>query len=249
VPSSLQCGNLLLARAASRSREIAIRTALGASRLRLLRQLLTESTLLALLGGMLGILLTLWVLPILLSLSPPEIGEFNRVALNRQVLAFSVFVSLLTGTLFGLVPALFASRSNPNQALREGERGSSLGKSLARSVLITAEIGLSFVLLVGAGCDKSPLKPTEADPGFVPSFARLQYRASLPPTPRGKFHFTSAGGSKGCREWNRPAQSTGCRWPAGTAPAASTFPAAPSRMMPISGSAPRIIFRQWRFRS
>lgn len=161
--------NLLLARAASRSREIAVRTALGASRLRLIRQLLTESALLALLGGAFGILLAQWALPVLLSLSPSEIGEFGGIGLNGQVLGFSLLASILTGTLFGLAPALFASRSNPNESLREGERGSSVGKSPARSVLIAAEIALSLVLLVGAGLMmKSFVRLTQVNPGFNP---------------------------------------------------------------------------------
>ncbi|HEY2800397.1 MAG TPA: ABC transporter permease [Chthoniobacterales bacterium] len=159
--------NLLLARAATRSREIAIRTALGASRVRLLRQLLTESVLLALLGGALGLLLATWALPVLLSLSPPEITGFSGIGLNREVLVFSLLASLATGTLFGLAPALFGSRANPNDALREGERGSSLGKSPARSGLIAVEIALSLVLLVGAGLMmKSFLRLTNVDPGF-----------------------------------------------------------------------------------
>jgi putative ABC transport system permease protein len=161
--------NLLLARAAARSREMAVRTALGASRLRLIRQLLTESALLALLSGALGVVLALWTLPLLLSFSPPEIGEVAGIGLNAQVLGFSLFISILTGTLFGLAPALFASRSNPNDSLREGERGSSLGKSPARSVLIASEIALSLVLLVGAGLMmKSFVRLTQVNPGFDP---------------------------------------------------------------------------------
>ena len=161
--------NLLLARAATRSREIAIRTALGASRLRLIRQLLTESVLLALLGGALGLLLATWALPVLLSLSPPEIADFAGIGLNRQVLAFSILASVVTGTLFGLAPALFGSRANPTEALREGERGSSLGRSPARSALIAVEIALSLVLLVGAGLMmKSFVRLTRVDPGFNP---------------------------------------------------------------------------------
>ncbi len=172
--------NLLLARAAARSREIAIRTALGASRLRLVRQLLTESSLLAVLGGALGVLLALWALPVLLSFSPPEMGDFNHVGLNGQVLIFSLIISVATGALFGLAPAFFASRSNPNESLREGERGSSLGKSPARSVLIAAEIALSLVLLVGAGLMmKSFVRLTKVDPGFNPDHL-LIFNIGLP---------------------------------------------------------------------
>jgi putative ABC transport system permease protein len=172
--------NLLLARAAARSREIAIRTALGASRLRLVRQLLTESSLLAALGGALGVLLALWALPVLLSFSPPEMGDFNHVGLNGQVLIFSLIISVATGALFGLAPAFFASRSNPNESLREGERGSSLGKSPARSVLIAAEIALSLVLLVGAGLMmKSFVRLTQVNPGFNPHHL-LVFNIGLP---------------------------------------------------------------------
>jgi putative ABC transport system permease protein len=173
--------NLLLGRAAARSREIAIRTALGASRLRLVRQLLTESGLLALLGGALGVVLALWALPILLALSPPEIGQVTHVELNRQVLLFSLLISLGTGVLFGLLPALFAARSDPNESLREGERGSSLGKSTSRSFLIAAEIALSLVLLVGAGLMmKSFVRLTKVDPGFNPD-RLLVFNIGLPP--------------------------------------------------------------------
>ncbi len=172
--------NLLLARAAGRSREMAIRTALGASRLRLLRQLLTESALLALAGGALGLLLASWALPLLLSLGPPQIGELHAIGLSREVLGFSLLASLLTGTLFGLAPAFFASRSNPNDSLREGERGSSLGRSPTRSALIAAEIALSLVLLVGAGLMmKSFVRLTSVDPGFNPE-RLLVFNIGLP---------------------------------------------------------------------
>ena len=172
--------NLLLARASARSRELAIRTALGASRGRLIRQLLTESLLLAVLGGAVGVLLALWMLPLLLALGPPEIGAFNPVGLNREVLGFSLIVSLITGVIFGLVPAFFAARSNPNESLREGERGSSLGKTSARSALIAIEIALSLVLLVGAGLMmKSFVRLTEVDPGFNPQ-RLLVFNIGLP---------------------------------------------------------------------
>ena len=103
----------------------------------------------------------------MLSLSPGEISDFRDIGLNREVLVFSLFASLMTGTLFGVAPALFGSRANPNESLREGGRGSSLGKSPARSALIAAEIALSLVLLVGAGLMmKSFVRLTNVDPGF-----------------------------------------------------------------------------------
>jgi putative ABC transport system permease protein len=159
--------NLLLARSAARSREMAIRTALGASRGRLVRQLLTESALLAFLGMALGIFLATWALPILLSFAPPQLSDFAGIGLNREVLAFSLVAAILTGTLFGLAPAFIASRANPNDALREGERGSSLGRQHGRSLLISGEIAVSLVLLVGAGLMlKSFVRLMQVDPGF-----------------------------------------------------------------------------------
>jgi putative ABC transport system permease protein len=161
--------NLLLARGATRSREIAIRTALGASRGRLVRQLLTESVLLALLGGFLGAVLAIWALPILLALSPPEIGRFTRIGLNGDVLAFGLAVSIFTGVLFGVAPAIFTARSDPNESLRKAERGNSLGRGSARSALVVAEIALSFVLLIGAALMvKSFGRLIHVDPGFNP---------------------------------------------------------------------------------
>ncbi|HEX4666949.1 MAG TPA: ABC transporter permease [Chthoniobacterales bacterium] len=177
--------NLLLARAAARSREMAIRTALGASRRRLIRQLLTESTVLALLGMALGVLLATWALPILLSFAPPQLTDFAGIGLNREVLAFSLLASILTGTLFGLAPALFASRVNPNESLREGERGSSLGQTRGRALLISGEIALSLVLLVSAGLMlKSFVRLMQVDPGFNPD-RLLIFNTGLPASTEG----------------------------------------------------------------
>src|SRR5213075_2900837 len=105
--------NLLLARAATRSREISIRAAMGASRTRLIRQLLTESVLLALIGGILGAVLAAWAIPLLMAMAPPALRSFKEIGLNGQVLAFSLGVSIVTGILFGLVPAISSSSANP----------------------------------------------------------------------------------------------------------------------------------------
>lgn len=159
--------NLQLARAAGRAREVSIRAALGASRTRLVRQLLTESLLLALLGGALGVMLAAWAIPVLLALSPADIRGFTEISLNRAVLGFSFGLSILTGTLFGLFPAFSVSSANPNESLGEGERGSTASCSRPRSILIAAEVGLSLVLLIGAGLMlKSFSKLTHVDPGF-----------------------------------------------------------------------------------
>lgn len=172
--------NLLLARATGRTREISIRSALGAGRFRLVRQLLTESLLLALCGGMLGVLLAWWAVPALLALSPSEIRDFGPAGINREVLGFSLVVSLLSGLLFGLAPALQASATNLNETLKEGERGSTSGRWRTRSVLIVAETGLSLVLLVGAGLMvKSFARLLRVDPGFDPKHL-LVFSVGLP---------------------------------------------------------------------
>jgi putative ABC transport system permease protein len=158
--------NLLLARATSRTREISIRAAMGAGRLRLVRQLLTESILLALLGGVLGILLAMWTAPALIAFSPSAISS-NGPVLNKEVLGFSLVLSVLSGILFGLVPALHASATNLNESLKEGERGSTGGRGRTRSALIVAEVSLSLVLLIGAGLMvKSFVRLLRVDPGF-----------------------------------------------------------------------------------
>ncbi len=174
--------NLLLARATVRAREISIRTTLGASRRRLLRQLLTESVLLSLLGGVLGIVLAVVAVPSLLALSPPDIREFKEIGINREVLAFTFLVSVSCGIVFGLIPALQVSRSNPNQFLKEGERGSTSGRSRTRSVLVIAEVGLSLVLLIGAGLlVKSFSRLMNVNPGFDPDHL-LTFNLGLPPS-------------------------------------------------------------------
>jgi putative ABC transport system permease protein len=177
------CANvasLLLARAAARAREISIRTTLGASRRRLLRQLLTESILLALLGGILGLLLALAAVPSLLALSPPDIRQFNQIGINREVLAFSFLASVFCGVAFGLMPALQSSRSNPNQFLKEGERGSTSNRGRTRSALVIAEVGLSLVLLVGAGLlVRSFARLMHVNPGFDPDHL-LTFNLGLP---------------------------------------------------------------------
>ncbi|HEX8077916.1 MAG TPA: ABC transporter permease, partial [Chthoniobacterales bacterium] len=161
--------NLLLARAATRSREISIRAAMGASRTRLIRQLLTESVLLAVLGGILGAVLAAWAIPLLMAMAPPALRSFKEIGLNAQVLSFSLGVSVITGILFGLVPAISSSSSNPAESLKQGERGSTGGGSRRRAFLIATEVGLSLILLIGAGLMiKSFANLTKVAPGFNP---------------------------------------------------------------------------------
>jgi putative ABC transport system permease protein len=145
--------NLLLARAAAREGELALRTALGAGRGRLLRQLLTESVLLGLLGGVLGLLLGTWGTAWLLDLQPQGIPRLEEVRLDRSVAAFTLGVSLLTGLLFGLYPAWQVTRGELVDGIREGGRGSLTGRRSARmrGTLVVAETALAVMLLVGAG--------------------------------------------------------------------------------------------------
>jgi len=163
--------NLLLARASERQRELAVRMALGAGRGRLVWQTLTESVLLSLLGGTLGLLLAVWITTALVHAASAGVPRLNEVTVDSQVLAFSLGLSIFTGILFGIFPALQASRTDVQEALREGGRsGSEGGKShRLRDVLVVAEVAISLILLVGAGLmAKSLYRVLQDDGGIQP---------------------------------------------------------------------------------
>jgi putative ABC transport system permease protein len=161
--------NLLLSRAAAREKEVAIRAALGASRARLVRQHLTESLVLAIVGGAFGLLLAFWMVDMLVSFAPKGTPRLEEIAIDRGVLAFTFGVAMLTGLAFGLAPALLSSRTNFINALKEGgrdARASATGNRV-RSALVVAEVSLALILLVGAGLlIKSFVKLQRVDPGF-----------------------------------------------------------------------------------
>ncbi|MBS0631481.1 MAG: ABC transporter permease [Verrucomicrobia bacterium] len=174
--------NLLLARATARHREISIRAALGASRARLIRQLLAESVLLALFGGLAGILLARWGLDALLALAPSNLPRTADIHLDLGVLAFALVLSIATGLIFGLAPAWFAARTDVNEALKQGTRGSTAGgaRGRIRNAIVVLQIAFALVLLTGAGLLlRSFVRLTRVDPGFNPEHATV-LRLTLP---------------------------------------------------------------------
>ena len=160
--------NLLLARAASRQKEMAIRRSLGASRWRMIRQLLTESVLLAVTGGLLGLLLAFWATSALASSIPDNVPRADEIGVDGGVFVFTLVVSLLTGIIFGLVPALQASKPDLNETLKEGGRGATGGHNKVQSLLVIIEAALALVLLIGAGLlIKTFLQLRGVDPGIT----------------------------------------------------------------------------------
>ena len=173
--------NLLLAKASGRKREIAIRTALGAGRGRLIRQLLTESVLLGLMGGVVGLFIAVWLTQLIVRFSPGGVPRLTQADIDVSVLVFTFALSMLTGILFGLAPALEVSKSDLNVDLKEGSRGAAaFRRSRTRSTLVVAEVGLSLVLLIGAGLLlKSFVKLRGVELGFRPDHL-LTFSIALP---------------------------------------------------------------------
>ena len=174
--------NLLLVRAAGRQKEIALRTALGAGRVRIIRQMITESVLLALMGGALGTLLAFWGVELLVKLSEGSIPPTAQIRIDATVLAFTFLTSVITGVLFGLAPALRTMRLNLSESLKEGGRtdGDGTHRNRTRSVLVVLESAVAVMLLIGAGLlVRSLIQLQNVSPGFDPHNV-LTMRVDLP---------------------------------------------------------------------
>jgi predicted permease len=173
--------NLLLARAAGRTKEVAIRSALGAERWHIIRQLLTESVVLSLIGGAVGLLLAYWSVRALVAVNPGNVPRVQEMGIDANVLLFTLIISLGTGLLFGVMPALQISRTDLQTTLREGGRGSSdRSGHRVRRVLVVAEVALALTLLVGAGLlVRSSARLSGVDPGFDPNDV-VTFSLSLP---------------------------------------------------------------------
>ena len=175
--------NLLLARSMGRSREFAIRSAMGASQARVIRQLLSESIVLAGLGGALGLLLAVWGTKAVLGTLPGALPRASEVSLDTRVLLFTLALSLFAGIIFGLAPALKSSRVNLEEILKESGRGSSGARQRLQGVFVAVEVAMALVLLVGAGLMVRSLAALwRVDPGFNPSHA-ITFTLSLPAGP------------------------------------------------------------------
>src|SRR5436853_2128528 len=172
--------NLLLARATTRQKEMAIRTALGASRWRIVRQLLTESILLSFLGGGLGLLLASWGVKLIVAVSPNSIPRSREIVVDNRVLVFTIAVAVLTGIIFGLVPALQSSKPDLNETLKDAGRGSTGRRHFLRNALVVAEVALTMVPLMSAGLMiRSFYRLQQVDPGFNGD-QLLTFNISLP---------------------------------------------------------------------
>ena len=179
----IACANvasLLLARAVDRQKEIAIRISLGARRLRIIRQLLTESALLSLIGGVLGFVLAFWGAKVIVALAPDNLPRIKEVSADMRVVSFTLIAALLTGMIFGLIPAWQASKPNLYDPLKEGTRGVSRRRHYVREALVAAEVALALALLIGAGLMiRSIIRLYQVDAGFDPNYV-LTAQLSLP---------------------------------------------------------------------
>lgn len=170
VVACANVANLLLARYTARRREMAVRLAIGAGRGRVIRQLITESLVLGLAGGLLGVILARWIVLALLSLAPVDLSRNVAIAVDYRIVLFAVLASVLTGVVFGLAPSLVASRADLAQGLREDSRSSIGGTGRLRAALVASEVALSVMLLAGAGLLFRTLVGLQAvDPGLDPS--------------------------------------------------------------------------------
>ena len=214
----IACANvahMLLARTASRQKEIAVRTALGAERWRIVQQFLAESAVLAVLGGSAGLALAFWGVRMLKALIPASIPRVDAIGLDGRVLLFTAAVSILAGIAFGIVPALQASGVNLRDALQETGRGSgeSLRRNRLRSVLVASEFALALLLMIGAGLMIRTFFALRAiDPGFQPHHlvsAEVSLAGSGKLLLRSVWRFTSrcCNGSALCRGSSQSAPS------------------------------------------